>query len=168
MGLFPSIPVRSFADSTLNFERHQALLTKWGLAPETGPVATKTELAAIQRNVAGLNGAWTSLEGVSAKLKAAAGFEKPEVRTEGGATRAFLKGVYEVITSEIAANTTLFTVPSAFRPKAEVAPGLTLFNGAAFSANRMTITTGGVGTVGLALPVGSVIYLDGTCNWNLT
>ena len=53
MGLFPSIPVRSFADSTLNFERLQALLTKWGLAPETGPVATQTELAAVQRNIAG-------------------------------------------------------------------------------------------------------------------
>ena len=53
MGLFPSLPVRSFADSTLNFERLQALLTKWGLAPETGPVATQTELASVQRNIAG-------------------------------------------------------------------------------------------------------------------
>jgi hypothetical protein len=56
VGLFPAIPIRSAADTTLNFETLLALLSKWGLGASTTPVATKAELAAIQRNVAGSGG----------------------------------------------------------------------------------------------------------------
>lgn len=115
-------------------------------------------------------GAWAALETVNAKLKPIVPptAETPEARSEGAGARGVLRGVYEVITAEVAKEALLFTVPPAVRPKtAPTFPGLTVFNGAAFSANRFRVATTGEAFLNIALPVGSVIYMDGV-SWNLT
>jgi hypothetical protein len=115
----------------------------------------------------GKAGAWTALTSVSASLSAIAEGEAPDVRTEGGGTRAFLRGLYEV-TAEIAANKPLFTVPLAFRPKKAIfIPALVILGGATFTGQRFKVQTSGVVESDIALTKSTDLLLDGI-NWNLT
>jgi hypothetical protein len=125
-------------------------------------------LLSLERSIEELQpGPWTNFESVIASLKPrAGGFEVPQVRSEPASGRAGVKGEYEV-TAEIAANTTLFSVPASFRPKGNVAPIVLLFTNPNFVSNRLNVAPTGIVGINAPLVAGSVIFLDGI-TWNIT
>lgn len=91
------MPVRTAQDATLNFDRLQKDQEK-----------AEAKIAALETTLA--VGAWTSPEGFSAKTEEHTNLQ---VRTERGIVRfkGFLKAK-----EEVAASTTVFTLPTGFRP----------------------------------------------------
>lgn len=130
------------------------------LAPVTGIKAfglavwsvTQKEWVRIEGET-GTSGAWTAIEALSAKIES----HTVEVRKEGGATVARLKG--KIVTKEeIPANTALFTLPVGFRPL--VASNFAFFSEATGAAN-VQISTAGVVTLSRAIVAKGAALFDG-------
>lgn len=110
-----------------------------------------------------------ALESVNAELETLAEGEPLDVRTEGGAVRAALRGAL-LLKGEIPlfAAGKLFVLPAAMRPKKAVF--LSVFvqtsEGTGF-AQRLVILSNGEAGLGATLHAGNLLFLDGV-TWPLT
>jgi hypothetical protein len=146
----PQIPVIDHAGSTQNFE------------------ALQTQLAQLKETLQGTGGApvggWIPTV-LGEKVEQLAGFQTIRVRAELHGATVRLRGAAVVKAGqELASGETVLTLPVGYRPLEKVRMvGVTETTEAA----RVSITTAGVLSFGIAVKEGRGIYLDGL-TFNLT
>ena len=112
-------------------------------------------------------GNWTPIT-PSSKLRQVSGYEELAVRTESGGATARLRGVLEV-TSEVRAGETLFTIPSADRPKSKIEFGIGVSSGSGTNHVGSLLVSAASGAVidpETPVPPGIYYLFDGI-TWNL-